>query len=862
MTTPACDPPGRAQTRARLVWACWAGWTILVLWCYYVQIWRSLREPLTLMALAAAGARQALYCAVIGAAVIVAAVTFARNRLAWLTAAAVILLCALDRDTWMTALSTVRVPGFPAFGEAIGRAVTGMGAAGLVVLASFTLGRLLLVPLGLGDASRNERQMVALTLGFGAIAACCYALLCAGVYRPWPVVFVIGGVFLAGAALAVPYDGVPIMLKPAGMDKAWLALACVALSFALVGALAPESEYDALWYHLNFPDLWLQSGRPVDVVQEFPSLYPMTWELVYGTALAMGGIVAAKLLHFVCLLVLAGIVAMACRRYLPACSPYVAVALLVTAPTILWEATTAYNDLAVAMFASAGCYALARFVDTGHRPWLTVSGLEFGLAASTKHLGLVVLAVAAVALAWHSWRSGSYGRMIRNVARLGCLAVVLPLPWYIRTWRGSGNPFFPELYGIFGGGPASRWDETASQGLAAFKAHFGLGHDVAALVRLPWDVTVHSALFGGALGPLWLVLIPGCLLGRGSRRVAAVIAAGTLGYIAVWASPISSFQLRFLVPIGGALALLAADGWRRVMETGAGVRAARLAGIALVAVACLNLPPFMTLHEGDRVGYRGWLTHVMRTAPVAVVTGRETEAQYLARTVPSYRVWQYANARLPADGAVLTFTGGDNLYGRRVRYPHDSVLARPAVWTATNDLDVLRTLHGLRIDYVIFDRRILPELQSDRLPIAGERLQRACVTLYEDGRYRLCQLPSVFGQSGSPPISTTSGARARRDRADAAPAAGRHRPWRDAASLRAHGPGSDPRAGRRNTPACCAAPRAMRHRSRRRGRRTAGASASRSRAAATSARRPVTCCPHGAGSRRRSPRETRRGRDG
>jgi Dolichyl-phosphate-mannose-protein mannosyltransferase len=770
MTTPACDPPGRVQTRVRFMWAAWAAWSVLVLGCYYLQIWRSLREPLPLLALAAAGARQALSCAVIGAAAIVGALIIARTGraarraigdravpFALLSAALLVFLCSLHRDTWMTALSIVGVPRLPAFGEAVGRAASGMCGAGLVALAALTLGRLLLPALGLTDASRHERQMVALTLGFGGIAACCYLLLCAGVYRPWPVVLVIVGVFLAGAALAIPYE-ISIILRPAGIDKAWLAIACLALSFALVGALAPETEYDALWYHLNQANHWLQSGRAVDLIQEFPSLYPMTWELVYGMGLAMGGIVAAKLLHFVCLLVLAGIVAMTCRRYLPARSPYVAVALLVTAPTILWEATTAYNDLAVAMFASAGCYALARFAETGHSPWLTVSGLEFGLAASTKHLGLVVLAIAAAALTWHSWRRGTpYGRMIRNAARLGVLAVVLPLPWYIRAWRGSGNPFFPELYGIFGGGPAARWDETANQGLAAFKAHFGVGHDVASLVRLPWDATVHSALFGGALGPLWLILIPGCLVGRGSRRVAAVIAAGTLGYIALWASPISSFQLRFLVPIGGALALLAADGWHRVMDTGAGIRATRMAGVALVAVACLNLPPFMMLHEGDRIGDRGWLTHVMRTAPVAAVTGRETEAQYLARTVPSYRVWQYANAHLPADAAVLTFTGGDNLYSRRVRYPHDSVLARPAVWTATNDIDVLRTLHGLRIEYVIFDRRILPQLESDHLPIAGERMQRACVTLYEDGRYRLCQLPSVSGQSSTVFSSAGSG---------------------------------------------------------------------------------------------------------
>jgi len=56
------------------------------------------------------------------------------------------------------------------------------------------------------------------------------------------------------------------------------------------------------------------------------------------------------------------------------------------------------------MFASVACYALARVSDTGDRAWLTASGIEFGLAASTKHLGLVVLAVAIAVFIWDAWR--------------------------------------------------------------------------------------------------------------------------------------------------------------------------------------------------------------------------------------------------------------------------------------------------------------------------------------------------------------------------------------------------------------------------------------------------------------------------
>jgi 4-amino-4-deoxy-L-arabinose transferase-like glycosyltransferase len=648
-----------------------------------------------------------------------------------------------------------------------------MGAA-FIVLASWAVGDLVVAALGLEDAAPDERHIVAITLGFGALSMSSLAAAWAGVYRPSTVALSIA-VFLAAGAMAhavkhrrrdaAPITAEPLVAwcaKPSGLDKTWLLLVFLALSFAFVGALAPETEYDALWYHLNLPRLWLDAGRPVDVVQEYPSLYPLTWELVYGAGLAMGGAVAAKLLHFCCLLILAATVAMAWRLYASTSSPWAAVGLLVTAPTILWEATTAYDDLAIGMFASVACYTLARFATTGHSSWLTASAIEFGLAAATKHLGLVVLTAALAVLVWDCWRRQTAFRPVaRAVITLGIVAILLPLPWYARAWYGSGNPFFPELYGVFGGGPAARWDIVANQRLATFKAHFGLGHGPAAVARLPWDVTVHAALFGGSFGPLWLILIPGCLLAWRKGRGAAFVGIGVLVYVAVWASPVSSFQLRFLVPVAGALALLAADGWRRLIveadDVPFGVR--RTAGIAILVFAYLNLPPFSALQEADRVQDLGWLTHVMRKVPAAVVTGRESEAEYLARVLPSSSVWRYANAHLPVNAAVLTFTTeGDNLYSHRTRFPYDSVLARPAVLTATSDGDVYATLQRLRVEYVIFDRRLMTELESAHLPIAGQRIQRGCITLYEDRRYRLCRLASVSGGNTARSSSATSSA--------------------------------------------------------------------------------------------------------
>jgi hypothetical protein len=83
-------------------------------------------------------------------------------------------------------------------------------------------------------------------------------------------------------------------------------------------------------------------------------------------------------------------------------------------------------------------------------------------------------------------------------------------------------------------------------------------------------------------------------------------------------------------------------------------------------------------------------------------------------------------------------------------------LARPAVWTAATDADVLAAMRALGGEFVIFDRRLLPRLQAEHLPIAGESIQRACATLYSDRRYRLCRLTSVLGAMPGPPAAAAS----------------------------------------------------------------------------------------------------------
>lgn len=649
--------------------------------------------------------------------------------------------------------------------EAMLRTAHALFGCVLAYLAAWQVGRALTGGRQSGWLSgTGERVHVTLAVGVAALSGLLFTLAAAGAYRPAVVAMVV-----VAAAVSRPSEvrvAVAAVVSAvrsgrwigSGVNRVYSGVAAAALGCALVAALAPETEYDALWYHLWLPTRWLAAGRPVDVVHEFVSLYPLGWELLNGAALVLGGPVGAKLLHFVCLPLTASAAVQLAREIAPRSSRHLVFALTVTAPTLMWEASTAYVDLALAWLVAVATLAIVRHGVTGDRRWQAVAGVVFGAALSVKHLGLAALAIAlGMLLVLPTAGRPTLRSRAASAALVAVIAVAIASPWYVRAWVASRNPFFPELTSVFGAQPAERWSAETEHELERFKQHFGRGRTGDAMLRLPWDTTTHPAAFGGAFGPLFLMLAPLALLARDRRRLMAA-ALACAAYVAVWASPLGSLQLRFLVPVVPLLAIIAtagADGVMREME--------RLRpGLSLVPTAVLSallvllLPPFTAWHERDRRGDDGWLTHVLRGLPVAVVLGGESEDDYLARIVPSYRAWRFIDTHTASGSRVLTFEGGDHLYSYRDRLSSEAVSALPATWHALagDEAAAMKALLRLDVSHVLLSRRQLANDQVRRLALVSEEMRACCLQpVYEDN---LATVFQVVTRAGLPPPSAIS----------------------------------------------------------------------------------------------------------
>lgn len=641
--------------------------------------------------------------------------------------------------------------GFPEFWrEAAMRTVLAIAAAAAVTLAAWTAGHRLSQWFVNGlFAEPLEAPVFQLAIGFASLSFALFALACVGLYRR----AVIGVVVILLAAYGCVSAGRVLNRTVSSFrlsrrgDVGLVLCVVAAVACGVIAALAPETEYDALWYHLELPARWLAAGRPVDLIEDYISLYPLAWEMLYGAALALGGPVAAKMVHFVCLPLVGTTAWLLTARLFPRANPWVATALVVTAPTVLWESSTAYIDLALAWYVTLVVYALIRYDTVRDRRWLIVAAIVMGMALGIKHLGLVVLAISSIVLAVREMQVATRRDAARTVAVFAAIALAIASPWYVRAYAASSNPVFPEMYSVFGARPETRWSPDAERSLRRFKDHFGRSRTVAHLATLPWDVTLHGASYGGTFGPLFLILLPAAVSWHRGKRatVGGILFIGSVAYIVAWASPVSSFQLRFLVPVVPVLAAIAAHGAMRIQDAAeVTLRHGGAAVSAVLAVLLLmNLPPTIEWHERDRIGWSGWLTHVIRGLPVGVVVGVERRDDYLARVVPSYRAWTFIDTKLPLSSRVLSFSGGDNLYSHRSRIPSDAIVAHEATWgtEAGRERVALRGLVDLGVTHVLFDKRQFETGSVRAIAIGTDEMRRCCLTLlYEDHRFAVYEV--------------------------------------------------------------------------------------------------------------------------
>jgi hypothetical protein len=211
-------------------------------------------------------------------------------------------------------------------------------------------------------------------------------------------------------------------------------------SINLIGAFGPEIGFDALWYHLTLPKIWLQRTS-IDFIQGpvFKySVMPKLTETIYAAALSFGSESLPKVIHFTFgILTLVPLYKLA-KSFLSRNFSLLVLVIFYSNLIVGWESTSAYVDLSRTFFE---ILALQLFIDRKY----AFSAITLGLAITVKLVALSSLPIFILLLL-----NGEGKNKLNKTLHFIFFTLFIPAPWLLFSAINTGNPFYPLFSPVLG----------------------------------------------------------------------------------------------------------------------------------------------------------------------------------------------------------------------------------------------------------------------------------------------------------------------------------------------------------------------------------------------------------------------------
>lgn len=370
-----------------------------------------------------------------------------------------------------------------------------------------------------------------------------------------------------------------------GLTPVEIVFLVLAIGLTLIrgfNALAPNVSWDATSHHYLVPSVWLDTGRVSDLPSVVFSYYPSLVEMGIAGTMAFGTDFLSNLYGWLYgILAIAILVGIGSRhfdgkgpvvfkwagreyRMSPGRFAGITAAFLFTLfPGVGVQTDGGYVDLPLACWVLMSLDLILEFRINPRWPVLIAGAIFAGACLSTKHLALILFPGLVVYLIWATLSKRKDSEIgIENPWRyifafIG-IALLLALPWYIRSVWLTGNPLYP--FGIFGL-PTPPQPPFTSASWVRPDYQRSLGGFLTYWLHLTFEPTV-----GHALGrnysltfPLLLPLIIWIPRLKPSGRVLALLAGFSVLVIYAFFPIETRYHLPFIAPIALIYGLLAAQ---------------------------------------------------------------------------------------------------------------------------------------------------------------------------------------------------------------------------------------------------------------------------------------------------------------
>jgi hypothetical protein len=298
-------------------------------------------------------------------------------------------------------------------------------------------------------------------------------------------------------------------------------------------------------YHLVVPKLIASSGVLLPDLFNLNTNFPMLFEMLLIPVVKYGrGMVSPFVINYLLFIVLNVCVYIFIKRH-TICSDTLAliIALCIgVTPALFEQIHSCYVEILFTILIITGFseYLEYRKNSSYKLKWINAAVL-IGLSCAVKYFGLVYLVFIML-------YEFIYGKNRKLFYAGLCLSIFVCLPWYLKNYITSGNPFFPMLSSFFS---SEYLSYIRVKHYEALTINYHYGKTIVDYLLLPFRIIIgYNAVpkvgmlgFGGALS-MFFIFAAFVSFKKESNRIVSVL---FLVYFIIWM--FSSQQVRFLLPV-------------------------------------------------------------------------------------------------------------------------------------------------------------------------------------------------------------------------------------------------------------------------------------------------------------------------
>ena len=309
-------------------------------------------------------------------------------------------------------------------------------------------------------------------LGYIVLAYAAFAL--AVLHILYPLVIISGTLACALVGAVQLFHLRPIPWPTLSWQDIPLLLGIVFLVSHIPDALYPVLDIDDNVYHLLIPRLYIENHGLIYLPSNIFANMPHAVEMLYTVPMAIGDFTAPKVLALAFSFWIIAALYIFARPLLGRFGAGLIPLLYLSGKNIQWHLGVANIEPAIGFFLLCACLSLLAWRETGNTRFLRILALACGFVMASKYtgwffamailgvIGFLLLRSPGLTAANKSARKSGRNKKTRGVqhefasfsyrfrlfTETALIVLALVAPWLIKNLIFTGNPVYPNLYGI------------------------------------------------------------------------------------------------------------------------------------------------------------------------------------------------------------------------------------------------------------------------------------------------------------------------------------------------------------------------------------------------------------------------------